>query len=92
MVQARVGSSQAAKTRSLGKMKRRVTVSVPRFSVGIALSHSGWSKWKCQIVTAEKPPSTTMLLPVTNDDAFRAASQMTAPASSRASPKRAIGV
>src|SRR5262245_40555256 len=45
-----------------------------------------------QIVTDEKPPSTTMFWPVTNDDARGAASHTTAPASSCASPNRPIGV
>lgn len=45
-----------------------------------------------QIVVAEKPPSTTIFWPVTNDDAFCDASQTTAPANSLGSPKRAMGV
>ncbi len=45
-----------------------------------------------QIVTAEKPPSTTMFCPVTNELARGEASHTTAPASSYGSPKRAIGV
>src|SRR5258708_4632972 len=52
----------------------------------------GLCPFACQIVTDEKPPSTTMFWPVTNDEARGAASQTTAPANSCASPKRPIGV
>jgi len=45
-----------------------------------------------QMVTDEKPPSTTMFCPVTNPLARCDASHTTAPASSCASPNRLIGV